>query len=59
MASLGDKKTVTLQKLGGSTYLLIPPEIREYIGADENDEYIIECEHSKKYGNYIGFGKKR
>lgn len=52
-----------IQKFGGSTYIKLEPELREYLGIDleTHDEaiVIIKLENSKKYGPYLGVGIKR
>lgn len=52
----GNIITADIKNNGGSLYLLISPDIAEYLGVTEKDSLAIKFEKSKKYGNYIGVG---
>lgn len=54
----GTTMTSRIQNNGGSRYLLLPPEVLEYLGIKDEDELLIKCEFSRKWRQpYIGVGK--
>lgn len=52
----GTTFNVKLIKIGGSRYLNITPEMREYLGITSDDElYTVKCDEGK-HGRFVGFG---
>lgn len=43
----------------GVLYIRIPKAIIPYLDVVNTDKLVIVCEHSAKYGNYIGVGKPK
>ncbi len=52
----GNTHNEKFQKFGGSTYLLISPEMREYLSVEDNGEIVIKFDKGK-HGRFIGIGK--
>lgn len=50
-----------LRKNGESYYLLLSPDILEYVGITNPDEelVVLVAEKSKRWGNYFGLGKDK
>ena len=55
----GNVITTNIRRNAGSLYLLLSPEILNYLSLEEKDSVIIKFEKSKKWGNYIGVGKDK
>lgn len=49
--------TSNISKNGPSCYLLLTPEILDYLGIIQEDTLAVKCERSKQYGPFIGVGK--
>jgi len=52
------KFTRKIYKQGDSLIITLPPEIREYLQVNEQDEIILTPEKGK-YGKYISLWKKK
>ena len=50
-----------LRTVGGSYYVILPPEMLDYLGITqpEGAKIVLTAEHSKKWGNYFGLGKDK
>ena len=55
----GTRFKVKIYRNGGSFVVAIPPSLCEYLEIGEGSDCVLVAEHSKKYGNYAGFGKSK
>jgi hypothetical protein len=55
----GNIVTTEIRNNAGSYYLLLSPEIMDYLGVTKDDILAMKFERSKKFGPYIGVGKKK
>lgn len=58
MAQFGDVQTVQIRPIGNSTFLLITPDMREYLGITEKNELVLKFDKGK-HGPFIGIGKAK
>lgn len=59
--SEGNEYLTKLRRQGESYYILVTPEMKDYLGLEkpEEDVLIIKAENSRKWGHYFGIGKNK